>query len=386
MKRSLERILTSHVGALPRDKALMELFAAKAPASALEPALRESVAEIVEKQIEVGVDVVNDGEFGKPMSSEVDYGAWLNYSHDRLTGFEERVAAGPIPNLFSGSRDFKEFAAFYASDREMGTTMQRRMKVNIGPITYTGHDAMRRDIENLKAALKGARSDDAFISSLSTGIGFMPSEYYAHEDDLAAATANAMREEYKMITEAGFNVQLDDPIIVNQFELAYSMEWDIAGYRKWAGRHVEVVNASLEGIPEDKVRYHVCWGSWKGPHSADAPLRDIIDIMIKVKAQLYSVEAANPQHEHEWKVWRDVKLPPGRMVMPGVVTHKTHILEHPELVADRLLKYADVLGRENVIAGTDCGMGGRIHPSLCWAKLKAMSDGAEIASKQLWGR
>jgi 5-methyltetrahydropteroyltriglutamate--homocysteine methyltransferase len=389
MKRSTERILTSHVGALPRDRDLLDKFAQDAPAEALEPTLKAAVARVVKKQIETGIDIVNDGEFGKPMSDEVDFGAWLSYAYERLSGFEDRPVEQGIPPFFDQSRDFARFADFYASLPELHDrrgSARRRFKINTGPIRYIGHAAMRRDIANLKAALADNKAGDVFITSLATGIPFVPGTYYANAEEEGAATATAMREEYKMIVDAGFNVQLDDPIIVNQFELFHSMDWDVAGYRKWAARHVEVVNASLDGIPEDRVRYHVCWGSWNGPHSADAPLKDVIDIILKVKAGLYSIEAANPQHEHEWKLWKEVKLPPGRMVMPGVVTHKTNILEHRELVADRLMKYAEAVGRENVVAGTDCGMGGRIHPSLAWAKLKAMREGADIASKQLWRR
>ena len=194
-----------------------------------------------------------------------------------------------------------------------------------------------------------------------------------------------MREEYKAITDAGINLQLDDPILVNVYELVYSISGDMTAFRKWAEAHIELVNHALAGIPEDKVRYHVCWGSWKGPHSTDLALSEVIDLILKVKASQYSVEAANPQHEHEWKVWRDVKLPAGKAVIPGVVTHKTNILEHPEVIADRILRYAQAVGRENVVAGTDCGMGGRIHPTLAWAKLRALAAGAAEASRQLWG-
>jgi 5-methyltetrahydropteroyltriglutamate--homocysteine methyltransferase len=213
-----------------------------------------------------------------------------------------------------------------------------------------------------------------------------PGEYYKSPEELAAAVAEAMREEYKAITDAGLNLQLDDPLLVNVYEFQYSASGDMAGFRKWAEAHVELVNHALAGIPEDQVRYHVCWGSWKGPHSSDLPLRAVIDLVLRVKASQYSVEASNPQHEHEWKVWKEVKLPEGKAVIPGVVTHKTNVLEHPEVVADRILRYAETVGRENVVAGTDCGLGGRIHPQLAWAKLRALAEGARLASKQLWGR
>ena len=271
-------------------------------------------------------------------------------------------------------------------NRDPSGARRSRYSVNVGPIQYTGHELIQRDIQNLKAALAGKNAEDAFMTAAVTGVTYFPGEYYKHPEEQAAAVAEAMREEYKAITDAGLNVQLDDPIIVNVYEWQYSMSGDMAAFRKWAESHVELVNHALAGIPEDKVRYHICWGSWKGPHSTDLPLRDVIDLMLKVKASQYSVEAANPQHEHEWKVWKDVKLPEGKAVIPGVVTHKTNVLEHPEVVADRIMRYAEAVGRENVIAGTDCGMGGRIHPQLAWAKLRALSAGAALASRQLWGR
>ena len=198
------------------------------------------------------------------------------------------------------------------------------------------------------------------------------------------AVAEAMREEYRAITDAGLNLQIDDPILVNVYEWQYSSNSDLAGFRKWAQSHIELVNHGLQGIPEAQVRYHLCWGSWKGPHSADLPLRDVIDLILQVRASQYSVEAANVQHEHEWKIWKTVKLPDGKAVVPGVVTHKTNVLEHAEVVADRLVRYAGAVGRENVVAGADCGFGGRMHPELSWAKLGKLSEGAALASRQLW--
>jgi 5-methyltetrahydropteroyltriglutamate--homocysteine methyltransferase len=219
-----------------------------------------------------------------------------------------------------------------------------------------------------------------------TGVNALPGEYYKDTEQQAAAVAEAMREEYRAIIDAGFCLQLDDPILVNQYEMYYSMSGDMAAFRKWAEAHIELVNHGLKGIPEDRVRYHVCWGSWKGPHSTDLPLKSVLDLILKVNAAQYSVEAANPQHEHEWQDWQGVKLPAGKAVLPGVVTHKTNVLEHPQVVAERIIRYAGAVGRENVIASTDCGMGGRIHPSLAWAKLRALAEGAARASEQLWGR
>jgi 5-methyltetrahydropteroyltriglutamate--homocysteine methyltransferase len=391
MKQSTNRILTTHVGSLPRPADLIEMYRDQAPAEKLEPRLTSAVADVVRQQVEAGIDVVNDGEFGKPVSDEVDYGAWASYIHQRLSGFEVRElppefnAAGSI---MGGSKDFTDFAEFYRSP-ESGfafRTRTLRYATNVGPIQYTGHKLIQRDIRNLKAALSGLVVEEAFIPAAVTGVALLPGEYYKSVDEQAAAVAEAMREEYKAITDAGINVQLDDPIIVNVYEWMFSKSGDMGAFRKWAESHVELVNHALEGIPEEKVRYHICWGSWKGPHSSDLPLREVIDLVLKVKASQYSVEAANPQHEHEWKVWKDVKLPVGKAVIPGVVSHKTNVLEHPEVVADRILRYAEAVGRESVIAGTDCGLGGRIHPTVAWAKLRALSAGAALASRQLWGR
>jgi 5-methyltetrahydropteroyltriglutamate--homocysteine methyltransferase len=367
------------------------MYRDQAPAEKLEPRLTSAVAEAVRQQVEAGIDVVNDGEFGKPVSDEVDYGAWASYIHQRLSGFEVRelpAAFNAASSIMGGSKDFTDFAEFYRSP-ESGfafRTRTLRYATNVGPIQYTGHDLIQRDIRNLKAALSGLRVEEAFIPAAVTGVTLLPGEYYKSVDEQAAAVAEAMHEEYKAITDAGINVQLDDPIIVNVYEWMFSKSGDMGAFRKWAESHVELVNHALEGIPEEQVRYHICWGSWKGPHSSDLPLRDVIDMVLKVKASQYSVEAANPQHEHEWKVWKDVKFPAGKAVIPGVVSHKTNVLEHPEVVADRIMRYAEAVGRENVIAGTDCGLGGRIHPTVAWAKLRALSAGAALATKSLWGR
>lgn len=391
MKQSTSRILTTHVGSLPRPADLMELYRNQAPLEQLEARLASAVAEVVQEQIEAGIDIVNDGEFGKPMSEEVDYGAWATYIHGRLSGFEMRDLPKDLDilkSLMGSSKDRVDFAEYYKSpEAYAGPTSQLvRFPINVGPIRYTGHEIIQRDVRNLKAALGAAGKpvDEAFMTAVVTGVSILPGEYYKSTDEQAAAVAEAMREEYKAITDAGINLQLDDPIIVNVYEWRYSMSGDLATFRKWAESHIELVNHALAGIPEEKVRYHICWGSWKGPHSTDLPLRNVVDLMLKVKASQYSVEAANPQHEHEWKVWKDVKLPAHKAVIPGVVSHKTNVLEHPEVVADRILRYAEAVGRERVIASTDCGMGGRIHPSIAWAKLRALALGARQGTNQLW--
>ena len=390
MKRSTDRILTTHVGSLTRPEKLLGLYRDFAAPETLNPALTAAVKDVVRQQAETGIDVVNDGEFGKPMGDEVDFGAWATYMYTRLGGYEIRKPDpdfNALATLMGESKDRRDFAEFYSTGAD-GTGSHRsiyRYPINVGPVTYQGHEQVQRDIENMKAALKEVDVEDAFLSAVATGVQLTPSEYYASDEEYVVAIAEAMREEYLAITDAGLNVQIDDPILVNMYEMHYSLSGDMAAFRKWAERHIETINHALEGIPEEKVRYHLCWGSWVGPHSTDLPLKEVIDLLLKVNASQYSVEAANPQHEHEWKVWKDVKLPDGHAVIPGIVTHKTNILEHPELVADRIIRYADVVGRENVIASTDCALGGRMHPQLAWAKLKALVDGARIASETLWG-
>jgi 5-methyltetrahydropteroyltriglutamate--homocysteine methyltransferase len=377
MKRSLDRILVSHAGSLPRPEVLIQAYRDAVPEEALATELRKAVAGVVDQQIAAGVDVVNDGEFGKPSTDEVDFGAWATYLYSRLGGYELRDTPNVselVKRVFGGSKDRLDFASFYAAG----------LDVNTSAIEYEGQALVERDIANLKAAIEGKPIEEAFISAAFTGVQFDDSEFYSSKEEQAIAIAEAIREEYKAIVDAGFNVQIDDPLLVNEYELQYSLSADLAAYRKWAARHIELLNHALHGIPEDKVRYHLCWGSWVGPHSTDLPLSDVIDLLPEINASQYSFEAANPQHEHEWKVWKEIKLPEGKALIPGVVTHKTNILEHPEVVADRIIRYASVVGRENVIAGTDCGLGGRMHPPLAWAKLEALSEGARLASEQLW--
>ena len=260
----------------------------------------------------------------------------------------------------------------------------RQQLVCTGPVSYTGTELLKTDLDNFKAALQGVQVEEAFIPALTT-MTVGPNRYYKTDEEYEIALAEAMRVEYRAIVDAGFVVQIDDPGLPAQWD-AYVEAPPLAEYRKVAARRIEVLNYALKGIPEDRVRYHICWGSWHGPHVTDIPLADIVDLMLSVKAQMYSIEAANVRHEHEWKLWQDVKLPEGKILMPGVVSHATNVVEHPQLVADRIETYAKVVGRENVVAGTDCGLGGRVHPQICWAKLAALADGAELATKKLWGR
>jgi 5-methyltetrahydropteroyltriglutamate--homocysteine methyltransferase len=398
MKTSDDRILTTHAGSLPRPADLIDLYRENAPDASLLPRLRSAVAEVVRLQANAGVDLVDDGEFGKATRAAVDYGAWWSYIYERMSGFEVREGRtygqtfGP-----TNSRDRATFREFYETGAPMSggsvgggqqaTAGSRLAQLACtGPVKYTGHELIRRDIEHFEAALEGVQAVEAFMPAVSPAtLQILPNEHYQTPEDYTWALAEAIREEYRAIVDAGFVLQIDDPALVDLYDWWYSGEDDLAGYRKWAEFQVEAVNHALEGIPEDRVRFHICWGSWHGPHSTDVPLKDVADLLIKVRAQAYSVEAGNVRHEHEWKVWRDVvKLPAGKVLIPGVVSHATNVLEHPELVADRIVQYANVVGRENVIAGTDCGLGGRIHPQLVWAKLRVLSEGAALASSALW--
>jgi len=388
MKRSTERILTTHVGSLIRPPALIEFLRAQQERRPVDEAafaacLAASVAEVVRQQAEAGVDVVSDGEFGKTIS-------WSQYALERLSGFERRpLKAGANP--FARGADRTRFAEFYAELDARDAPATQLEAACIAPITYTGQAALQRDIDDLKAALAKTPATEAFlpVAAPASVIPDRKNEYYATEDDCLQAIAEAMREEYRQIVEAGFLVQLDDARTAVTFDRMVPPA-SFADYRHWVGRYVEVVNHALEGIPPDRVRYHVCWGSWPGPHTTDVPLRDIVDLILQVRVGAYVIEGANPRHEHEWKVWESVKLPAGKVLIPGVISHATNIVEHPELVCERIVRLARLIGRENIIAGTDCGfaqspMYRRVHPSIMWAKLEALAAGARLATKELWG-
>jgi 5-methyltetrahydropteroyltriglutamate--homocysteine methyltransferase len=388
MKRSTARILTTHVGSLIRPPALIEFLRAQQERKPVDEAafaacLKSSVADVVRQQAEAGVDVVSDGEFGKTIS-------WSQYALERLSGFERRpIKAGANP--FARGADRTRFAEFYAELDARDAPATQSEAACIGPITYTGQAALQRDIDNLHAALAKSPAVEAFlpVAAPASVIPDRKNEYYASEDDCLQAIAEAMRTEYRMIVDAGFLVQLDDARTAVTFDRMVPPA-SFADYRDWVARYVEVVNHALEGIPEDHVRYHMCWGSWPGPHTTDVPLRDIVDLILKMRVGAYVIEGANPRHEHEWKVWQSVKLPAGRVLVPGVISHATNIVEHPELVCERIVRLAKLVGRENIIAGTDCGfaqspMYRRVHPSIMWAKLEALAAGAQLASMELWG-
>jgi 5-methyltetrahydropteroyltriglutamate--homocysteine methyltransferase len=387
MKRSTARILTTHVGSLIRPPALIEFLRAQQERKPVDQAafaacLASSVAEVVRQQAEAGIDVVSDGEFGKTIS-------WSQYALERLSGFERRpMKAGANP--FARGADRTRFAEFYAELDARDAPATQSEAACIGPITYTGQAALQRDIDNFKAALAKSPAVEAFlpVAAPASVIPDRKNEYYASEDGCLQAIAEAMRSEYRMIVDAGFLVQLDDARTAVTYDRMVPPA-SFADYRDWVARYVEVVNHALDGIPEDRVRYHVCWGSWPGPHTTDVPLRDIVDLILKMRVGAYVIEGANPRHEHEWKVWQSVKLPPGKVLIPGVISHATNIVEHPELVCERIVRLAKLVGRENVIAGTDCGfaqspMYRRVHPSIMWAKLEALAAGAQLASMELW--
>jgi 5-methyltetrahydropteroyltriglutamate--homocysteine methyltransferase len=381
MKRSTDRILTSHAGSLPRPPALLEMNRAKQRGepidqSAWEAEVRAGVAAVVRKQVEAGIDIVNDGEYSK--------GNFLNYGDERLTGFE-RLPVSSGPTTFT-RRDFQKFADFYRETYpNLGAGGRAVQPMCTGPIRYKGQAAVQFDIDNLKAALAGVDMAEAFLPAIAPGtFGRGQNRYYATEEEFLFAIAAALKEEYRAIVDAGFVLQIDDPGLPDTWDLL-DPEPSVEAYKTYAMVRIEALNSALAGLPEDRIRYHICWGSWSGAHTTDLPLEHIVDLLLQVRAQTYSVEAANVRHEHEWKVWRDVKLPDGKILMPGVVTHKTNVVEHPELVADRIVQYANLVGRENVIAGTDCGVGGRVHPQIAWAKLQVLREGADRATQQLWG-
>jgi 5-methyltetrahydropteroyltriglutamate--homocysteine methyltransferase len=392
MKRSTERILTTHVGSLIRPPALIEFLRAQQEGrpideAAFQACLAACVADIVRQQAEAGVDVVSDGEFGKTIS-------WSQYALERLSGFERRPVR-PGANPFARGADRSRFAEFYAELDARDAPATQSEAACIGPIAYTGEAALQRDIDNLRVALAKTEMTEAAVTEAFLPVAAPASvipdrknEYYATEDDCLQAIADAMRTEYRMIVDAGFLVQLDDARTAVTYDRMVPPA-SFSDYRRWVGRHVEVLNHALDGIPQDRVRYHVCWGSWPGPHTTDVPLRDIVDLILQVRVGAYVIEGANPRHEHEWKVWQDVELPAGKVLIPGVISHATNIVEHPELVCERIVRLARLVGRDNIIAGTDCGfaqspMYRRVHPTIMWAKLEALAAGAKLASRELW--
>jgi 5-methyltetrahydropteroyltriglutamate--homocysteine methyltransferase len=382
MKRSSDRILTTHVGSLPRPADLLEAMQAKEQGKPVDEKahtarVRRAVAEIVRKQIELGIDVIDDGEFGKP--------SFVSYVNERLGGFEPDTEV-PRGSPWGSSREAKSFPEFYAQGH--AAARQNHM-VCTAPISYRGTAQLQADIDNLKAALNGAKPEEVFMPAISptSAADWQRNGYYKTEEEYLFAIADALREEYEAIVKAGFLLQVDDPHLVTYW--IKEPDLTLQQCRKWAEVRVEALNHALRNIAPEKIRHHTCYGINMGPRIHDMELKDIVDIILRIRAGAYSFEAANPRHEHEWKVWETFKLPAGKWLIPGVISHSTVLVEHPELVAERICRYAKVVGRENVIAGADCGFATfagskEVHPSIVWAKFKSLVDGARIASKALW--
>jgi 5-methyltetrahydropteroyltriglutamate--homocysteine methyltransferase len=392
MRRSTERILSTHVGSLIRPAPLLPFIRAKQSGQpydheAYQQCLASCVAEVVRQQAAAGIDVPSDGEFGKSIS-------WSQYALERLSGFERRAVA-PSASRFARGADRSRFAEFYAElDAASGPPASAGAAVGeavcVAPIRYTGEAEVQRDIANFKAALARAGVAEGFlpVAAPASVIPDRKNEYYASDEEMLEAIADAMRVEYRAIVDAGLLLQLDDARAAVTYDRMVPPA-SFADYRRWLELQVEAINHATQGIPRERIRYHVCWGSWPGPHTSDVPLKDIVEPILRVRAGAYLIEAANPRHEHEWRVWENARLPEGSVLVPGVISHATNVVEHPELVAERIVRFARLVGRENVIAGTDCGFAQgpfhrRVHPSIMWAKLEALAEGARLASRELW--
>ncbi len=391
-----DRIYATHVGSLVRPKRMVPFLEAvqdRKPVdqATFDAALRESVIEVVKLQAEAGIDIVSDGEYGKSVN-------WAFYVHRRLGGLSRRPmteAEKKDPTAQAlGGRDRESFPEFYAEyDARMLRNVSEPVRIVVsGPLEYTGHTELQRDIDSIKAGLAQVNITGGFLPVVApaSALPNAKNEYYKDEESYLFALADALRVEYKAILDSGLYLQVDDAFFPYMYEKLVP-PMTMSQYRDWAELRIAALNRALDGLPPDRTRYHICWGSWNGPHIHDVPMKDIVDIVTKVNAGTYTFEAANPRHEHEWKVWRNVKLKPGQKLMPGVISHATNVVEHPELVAERLERFAGIVGKENVIAGTDCGfsqspLAGRVHYTIMWAKLRSLAEGARLASKELWGR
>jgi 5-methyltetrahydropteroyltriglutamate--homocysteine methyltransferase len=386
MKTSHDRILTTHVTSLPRPPVLLNLLRAKmsgrpVDSSEFDREVKQAVNAMVSRQAAIGIDIVSDGEMSKP--------SFLAYVKERLTGLA--TTDETVGFYLEGSREFKKYPEHYAEELARNPIPPSRRVICNGPLTYVGQDKVQADIANFKAALAGADVAEAFLPAISpSNIAFwIKNQYYKTEEEYVFALADAMRDEYKAIVDSGLILQVDDPRLVTQFILDPNMS--VRSYREWAEVRVAALNHALRGIAADRVRFHTCYSLECGPRTTDLELKDVIDIMLKVRAGAFSFEAANPRHEHEWKIWRDVKLPDDKIMIPGVITNSTVLVEHPELVCDRIIRFADIVGRERVIAGADCGFGTvagamPFHESVVWAKFEALVAGARMASAKLFSR
>jgi 5-methyltetrahydropteroyltriglutamate--homocysteine methyltransferase len=402
----VDRILATHTGSLIRPPELLEFLAAKdrgqpVDEEAYAQTLRKAVADTVRRQADAGIDIVNDGEMGKAN--------WIIYLYERVSGLEPRAVPVEGGSVLPPSRDRQAFPGFYAEhdaefekaardslgaveeeDSEAEAAPEGKVWVCTGPITYDT-TLLERDIANLKDALEGVDVTDAFLPVVAPASAYwLENEYYDSEEEFVFGLADALHEEYKAIVDAGLFVQVDDAVLMHEADSIMSLGGSWEDYRRWAELRVDALNHALRDLPEERIRYHICWGSWHGPHAFDPPLKDVIDLVLRVNAGYYAMEQSNARHEHEWRVWEDVKLPESKKLIPGVVTHHTNAVEHPDLVAQRLTRLAELVGRENVLAGTDCGFAQgafirRVHPEIQWAKLAVLSEGAGIATRELWG-
>ncbi len=399
MPHNTDRILTTHVGSLIRPPKLIEFWRAIEDGkpydeAAFEACLTQSVADVVRQQADTGIDIVSDGEFSKGRN-------WAFYIFKRITGIAIRPATteelnDPLASM-TGGQDRKTFAEFY-NEYDIANGLAKRLGNRVvvnGPITYSDTQ-VKRDIANLKAGVAKVKDKHPSLAAFLPVVApasALPSakiEHYKDEETYLFALADALHKEYQAVVDAGLYVQIDDAFLPYMHERMVP-PMSNADYRRWAQMRVDALNHALRGIPEERSRYHICWGSWNGPHAFDVPLKDIIDLVLQVRVGHYSFEAANPRHAHEWRMWETIKLPPGKILIPGVISHATNIVEHPELVAERIVRLARLVGRENVIAGTDCGFAQspferRVHPTIMWAKLKSLAEGAQIATQALWGK
>ena len=385
MQRSTDRILTTHTGSLPRPRDLLEMVRARSRGErideeAFQARLRLAVGEIVRKQAVLGIDVVDDGEFGKP--------SFVTYVRERLGGLTRQEGERQSPWI--RSREAISFPEFYRAQAGAVNARQALMACT-GPITYRGHKELQTDLDNLKAALAGVDVTEVFVPSISPSNieDWNKNQYYKTPEEYLHAIGEAMRQEYQTIVAAGFLVQIDDPQLVTHYVVNPTAT--VEQCRRWAQIHVEALNHAIRGIPREKIRYHTCYGINMGPRIHDMEAKDIIDIVLKINAGAFSFEAANPRHEHEWTVWEQAKIPDGAVLIPGVISHSTILVEHPELIAQRIARYANIVGRQNVIAGSDCGFAtfagsDEVHESIVWAKFDALGKGARIASRQLWAK
>jgi 5-methyltetrahydropteroyltriglutamate--homocysteine methyltransferase len=396
MKTSTDRILTTHVGSLVRPESIQALLRARVRGEAVDEAelavrVEQAVGDVVRKQAELGLDVVSDGEMSKT--------SFLGYTDERLAGFATTTASddpsaantgGVWARRVDSRREWRAFREYYTDYLPREMPLASAPSVCVGPIAYKGEALLQKDLATFKAALQGANVVEAFVPAIAPAmVGRGQNRYYASEEAYVFAIAEALRTEYRAIVDAGFILQIDDPGLGELWDMLIPAP-SIEDYRKLQARNIAALNHALDGIPEDRVRFHLCWGSWQGPHVTDLALRDVVDLMLSVKAQAYSIEAATPRHSHEWRLWEEVKLPDGKVLIPGVIAHTTAVVEHPETIAERIVNFAKLVGRERVIAGADCGFAQgalfqRQHPTVMWAKFEALVAGARLATQRLWG-